>query len=236
MYFILDVYGFHGVPVAIAELDIDQVSNGTEMILIQQLVVDVKTVISELNSSTPKNGAAAIAASQGQDEHLFLILDKHTQIFPWESLNCMRGRSISRVPSLPFLLDQMRLAKTMSCRATPAPPTLSLASPLKSAPETPAPRSRTKTLRKGKMLKAVYQEQAPLVSALAASREDARIGMNARRVYYILNPSGDLHATQQHFEPWLAGMRQAAGWKGVQGRKVTELEMTAAMKECDLVL
>jgi separase len=28
VYFILDVYGFHGVPVAIAELDIDQVSNG----------------------------------------------------------------------------------------------------------------------------------------------------------------------------------------------------------------
>jgi separase len=189
-----------------------------------------------LNSAPPKNGAAAIAASQAQDEHLFLILDKHTQIFPWESLNCMRGRSISRVPSLPFLLDQMRLAKTMSCRAAPAPRSFSLASPLKSAPETPAPRSRAKTPRKGKMLKAIHQEEAPLTLGPAAVREDERIGMNARRVYYILNPSGDLHSTQQHFEPWLAGMRQAAGWKGVQGRKVTELEMTAAMKECDLVL
>jgi separase len=26
IYFILDIYGFHGVPVAISELDIDQVS------------------------------------------------------------------------------------------------------------------------------------------------------------------------------------------------------------------
>ena len=26
VYFILDIYGFHGVPVAISELDIDQVS------------------------------------------------------------------------------------------------------------------------------------------------------------------------------------------------------------------
>lgn len=26
VYFVLDLYGFHGIPVAIAELDIDQVS------------------------------------------------------------------------------------------------------------------------------------------------------------------------------------------------------------------
>lgn len=29
VYFVLDVYGFHGIPVAISELDIDQVSDDT---------------------------------------------------------------------------------------------------------------------------------------------------------------------------------------------------------------
>lgn len=43
-------------------------------------------------------------------EHTFLILDKHLHAFPWESLPCLRGRSVSRLPSLSFLRDRLDLA------------------------------------------------------------------------------------------------------------------------------
>jgi hypothetical protein len=46
-------------------------------------------------------------------EHLLLALDKNVQAFPWESIPCLRGRPVSRVPSLPVLLDQVALGKLM---------------------------------------------------------------------------------------------------------------------------
>ena len=57
-----------------------------------------------------------------EDHHTFLVLDKNVQGFPWESLPLLRGRSISRVPSLSFLLDRMALARLNSCHtAKPVP-------------------------------------------------------------------------------------------------------------------
>lgn len=46
-------------------------------------------------------------------EHLLLALDKNTQAIPWESMPCLRGRPVSRVPSLPVLLDQVALGNIM---------------------------------------------------------------------------------------------------------------------------
>lgn len=48
------------------------------------------------------------------DEHTFLILDKTLGSFPWESLPCLRGRSVSRLPSLSFLRDRLDLASSLS--------------------------------------------------------------------------------------------------------------------------
>jgi separase len=56
--------------------------------------------------------------------------------------------------------------------------------------------------------------------------------IDVRRVFYILNPSGDLARTQAHFQPWL----EKNGWKGITGRAPTELEMIAALKNHDLVM
>jgi separase len=36
-----------------------------------------------------------------------LILDRHVQEIPWESIPILRGRPISRVPSARFLLDRL---------------------------------------------------------------------------------------------------------------------------------
>jgi len=92
IYFVLDLYQFNGVAIAIAEVDVDQVA------------VDLRTALEELATS-----------SQGSikpipDNHLFLILDKNIQGLPWESMPVLRGESVSRVPDMRFLLDRLSLA------------------------------------------------------------------------------------------------------------------------------
>lgn len=47
-------------------------------------------------------------------EHLFLALDKNVSGFPWESIPILRGRPISRIPSLPFLLDQVSMGRHLA--------------------------------------------------------------------------------------------------------------------------
>ncbi|KAG6850976.1 hypothetical protein H0H93_005845 [Arthromyces matolae] len=94
VYFILDLYHFHGVPVAIAEVDTTQV------------VVDLRGVM--------EDHAQKLIRGQVQnmdDEHLFLVLDKNLQGLPWESFPILRGRSVSRIPSVDFLHDRVAFAK-----------------------------------------------------------------------------------------------------------------------------
>lgn len=70
-----------------------------------KVVVDFREALEELHGtkSAPK-------LRRNTDEHTFLILDKHLHAFPWESLPCLRGRSISRLPSTSFLRDRLDLA------------------------------------------------------------------------------------------------------------------------------
>ncbi|KAF7984668.1 hypothetical protein HWV62_12932 [Athelia sp. TMB] len=93
VYFILDLYQFHGVPVAIAEVDVDQV------------VVDLRTALEE---HTVKARDRVVAEA---DAHTFLVLDKNVQGIPWESIPILRGQSVSRIPSLEFLLDRVDFAR-----------------------------------------------------------------------------------------------------------------------------
>ncbi|CAK5277632.1 unnamed protein product [Mycena citricolor] len=94
VYFVLDLYQLHGMPVAVAEVDIDQV------------VVDLRSVLEEHHRR--QRGAAAVPPTN--DEHVFLVLDKNLQGLPWESTPILRGRSVSRIPNLDFLLDRIKLA------------------------------------------------------------------------------------------------------------------------------
>lgn len=60
--------------------------------------------------------------------HTFLVLDRHSQPFPWESIPILRGRSLSRIPSLAFLADHLRLPSTGPTSPAPRsdlPPSLS---------------------------------------------------------------------------------------------------------------
>ncbi|TFK38240.1 cysteine peptidase C50 [Crucibulum laeve] len=107
VYFILDLYQFHGVPVAIAEVDIVQV------------VVDLRLVLEEHASKTNQRKTSKIAgsSSKDQDEHVFLVLDKNVQGLPWESIPILRGRSVSRIPSIDFLHDRVQFADWKRSRA-----------------------------------------------------------------------------------------------------------------------
>nr|XP_019013302.1 uncharacterized protein I206_01368 [Kwoniella pini CBS 10737]OCF52083.1 hypothetical protein I206_01368 [Kwoniella pini CBS 10737] len=178
VYFILDVYQFHGIPVALSELDIDQIS------------IDVKAALEKVESKIAFSGL-----TPSKDEHLFLALDKNIQPFPWESIPILRGRPISRIPSLSFLLDQVKMSNHLR-------PSLS--------------QSTANPDRNGEI--------------------DVRRTVNSRKTFYILNPSGDLDRTEQHFKPYIDDMVKKAGWKGIIGRPPTELEMAAALKDYDLVL
>ncbi|KAF7305053.1 Cysteine peptidase C50 [Mycena kentingensis (nom. inval.)] len=99
VFFTLDLYQFHGVQVAIAEVDVDQV------------VVDLRTVLENHHArlSGRRRGEPAVTMVE-QDEHTFLILDKNIQGLPWESIPALRGRSVSRIPSVDFLLDRLQFA------------------------------------------------------------------------------------------------------------------------------
>ncbi|CAL1698705.1 unnamed protein product [Somion occarium] len=103
-YFVLDLYQFHGVPVASSEIDIDHVT------------VELRSALEELNAIKAKTQTV-----QRTDEHMFLILDKNLQGIPWESIPILRGRSVSRIPSLSFLLDRLALARFQRGKALDSP-------------------------------------------------------------------------------------------------------------------
>ncbi|KAG8713526.1 hypothetical protein FRC11_011895, partial [Ceratobasidium sp. 423] len=92
-YFILDLYQLHGTSIALSDVDIDT------------LVVDLRNALEEhALKTTPR-------PTQVEDHHLFLVLDKNAQQIPWESIPVLRGRSVSRIPSISFLVDRIQLAR-----------------------------------------------------------------------------------------------------------------------------
>jgi separase len=93
VYFILDLYQFHGVQVAIAEVDVDHV------------VVDIRTALEEHAARVRGRGTCQ------DDEHVFLVLNRSLQEIPWESLPVLRGRSVSRIPNIDFLIDRLEFAQ-----------------------------------------------------------------------------------------------------------------------------
>ncbi|KAK7206157.1 peptidase family C50-domain-containing protein [Myxozyma melibiosi] len=80
IYFTLDILQFHGEYNAYDELDMDQIT------------VDIQEIIRSYYES--------LHDEDDRVEHLVLILDQTVQMFPWESLPCLRKTSVSRVPSL----------------------------------------------------------------------------------------------------------------------------------------
>ncbi|KAI0145956.1 peptidase family C50-domain-containing protein [Hypoxylon sp. NC0597] len=94
LYFIVDILQFHGERNAYDEVDFDELA--------------VKT----LDAVNSYYVAAKSSRGAEEGEHTILILDKSLHAFPWESLPCLQGLAVSRVPSLDCLRRLILEAKS----------------------------------------------------------------------------------------------------------------------------
>lgn len=94
LYFVVDILQFHGERNAYDEIDFDA------------MVVDTYDALGGYHA------AARGRSGHGAGAHTVLVLDKALHAFPWESLPCMQGLAVSRVPSLACLRRLLAEAKT----------------------------------------------------------------------------------------------------------------------------
>ncbi|RKP14570.1 peptidase family C50-domain-containing protein [Piptocephalis cylindrospora] len=80
LYYLLDACTFQGMSIAYDELDLEELG---------------KTIRTTLRSVTPRKNV-----NFNTDTPIILILDKYLQRFPWESIPCLRGRMVCRLPSM----------------------------------------------------------------------------------------------------------------------------------------
>ncbi|EAQ89037.1 hypothetical protein CHGG_05656 [Chaetomium globosum CBS 148.51] len=85
LYFVVDILQFHGERNAYDEIDFDS------------MVVETMDALNAYHSS------AHAAEDAPTNIHTILLLDKALHVFPWESLPCMQGLAVSRMPSLACL-------------------------------------------------------------------------------------------------------------------------------------
>ncbi|CAF9909342.1 MAG: hypothetical protein GOMPHAMPRED_006717 [Gomphillus americanus] len=89
LYFVVDILWFNGESNVCDEIDLDA------------MVLDIRDAL------TTYHEAIKLIHSGHSGGHTILILDKRLHSFPWESLPCMDGQSVCRLPSLYFLRQQI---------------------------------------------------------------------------------------------------------------------------------
>ncbi|KAJ5775905.1 uncharacterized protein N7511_000916 [Penicillium nucicola] len=89
LYFVVDILQFQGERNAYDEIDFDM------------MVVDT------LDALRCYHEAARDELASRPPKHTILVLDKALHLFPWESLPCLQGYPVCRVPSLECLRDRI---------------------------------------------------------------------------------------------------------------------------------
>ncbi|KAF7587169.1 hypothetical protein BBP40_007655 [Aspergillus hancockii] len=89
LYFVVDILQFQGERNAYDEIDFDM------------MVVDTLDAVRAYHDSA-RNQRGKPSAN-----HTVLVLDKALHLFPWESLPCLQGSPVCRVPSLECLRDRV---------------------------------------------------------------------------------------------------------------------------------
>lgn len=89
IYFVVDVLQFNGENNAYDEIDFDA------------MLVEI------LDALHAYHGDISSHSLERKNSHVILIVDKQLQAFPWESLPCMRGQSVSRMPSLGAIWERL---------------------------------------------------------------------------------------------------------------------------------
>ncbi|CAG8108549.1 unnamed protein product [Penicillium salamii] len=89
LYFVVDILQFQGERNAYDEIDFDM------------MVVDTLDALRSYHEAAREELAAR------PPKHTVLVLDKALHLFPWESLPCLQGYPVCRVPSLECLRDRI---------------------------------------------------------------------------------------------------------------------------------
>ncbi|KFH63503.1 hypothetical protein MVEG_10912 [Podila verticillata NRRL 6337] len=148
------------------------------------------------------------AKNNGFDEgsHIVLILDKHLQMFPWESCPGLRGEAVSRLPSICFLRDRLLQQRCQQQDTlNPLEPTLSSAEPV------------TDTVEVDRHVDLDWKD----------------VEIDPQRTFYVLNPGGDLKSTENEFREYVS---QQPGWKGIIGRAPLDMECINGLVKSDLYI
>lgn len=87
LYFVVDILQFNGERNAYDEIDLDSMATET---------LDALRAYHETEE-----------ASKVEDRHLILVLDRRLHVFPWESMPCLDGASVSRVGSMQSLKERI---------------------------------------------------------------------------------------------------------------------------------
>ncbi|KAK8113695.1 peptidase family C50 [Apiospora kogelbergensis] len=85
LYFVVDILQFHGERNAYDEIDLDR------------MVIEITDALHSYHAEAKSNKESL------EQTHTILVLDKSLHIVPWESLPCLQGVAVSRVPSLACL-------------------------------------------------------------------------------------------------------------------------------------
>ncbi|OAP63271.1 hypothetical protein AYL99_02498 [Fonsecaea erecta] len=88
LYFVVDILQFNGERNAYDEIDFDA------------MLVEV---LDALHSYHDRQ-----STSQEKQRHVILVLDKELQMFPWESLSCLKNQGVSRMPSIASVWERLR--------------------------------------------------------------------------------------------------------------------------------
>ncbi|KAK0668626.1 putative Separin [Cercophora samala] len=91
LYFVVDILQFHGERNAYDEIDFDS------------MVVETFDALMGYHSAVKDGDGDGEGGGEESGMHTVLLLDKALHVFPWESLPCMQGLAISRMPSLACL-------------------------------------------------------------------------------------------------------------------------------------
>ncbi|KAF3903760.1 Separin [Dactylellina cionopaga] len=91
IYLVIDILHFHGEKNAADEVDLDE------------MIVLITDALESYHKAVDEYDEATII------EHTVLILDKSVHVLPWESLPCLDGKSVSRLPSLSSLRERLEM-------------------------------------------------------------------------------------------------------------------------------
>ncbi|KIW97579.1 uncharacterized protein Z519_01163 [Cladophialophora bantiana CBS 173.52] len=88
LYFVIDILQFNGERNAYDEIDFDA------------MLVEVLDALHSYHDQR--------STSQEKQGHVLLVLDKELQVFPWESLSCLKGQAVSRMPSIASIWERLK--------------------------------------------------------------------------------------------------------------------------------